>query len=79
MNREGLTLRVASTVLLVRSGLAEPPPEPDMIEIPTGEIWMGSEEGGSDEQPRHKVVFKDPFLKIRSAIILKRSNEMTHH
>lgn len=39
--------------------------EPDMVEIPPGEFWMGSgdddSEASADEKPRHRVTIARPF------------------
>ncbi len=61
MNHEGLTLYAASQVLLVRSGFAESPPEPEMIKIEPGDFWMGSDKGSASEKLRHKVVIPKAF------------------
>jgi formylglycine-generating enzyme required for sulfatase activity len=61
MNHAGLTLYEASQVLLVRSGIAGPPPEPEMIKIDPGDFWMGSDKGDSNEKPRHKVIIHKAF------------------
>jgi formylglycine-generating enzyme required for sulfatase activity len=61
MNHKGLTLYAASQVLLVRSGIAEPPPESEMIKIEPGDFCMGSDKGAYDERPRHKVFIHKAF------------------
>ena len=34
---------------------------PKLVVVPSGSYWMGSERGGSDEQPVHRVTFERPF------------------
>lgn len=40
---------------------------PEMVVIPAGEFWMGSDDY-DDEQPRHKVVIARPFAMGRYAV-----------
>jgi len=42
-------------------------PDIDLIEIPAGEFWMGSDEY-DNEKPRHRVTFREPFWMSRYPI-----------
>jgi formylglycine-generating enzyme required for sulfatase activity len=62
--------RAKSMQALVRAGAGfwtRPYGEPEWVEIPAGEFWMGSERGSTDEQPVHKVSL-DRFLIARVPI-----------
>ncbi len=53
--------RIAAAQALVRiSGESQaywtkPHGEPEWVEIPAGEFWLGSEQGASDEKPQHRL------------------------
>ena len=62
MNHHGMTLKTASQVLMVRTGI-EDLPRPDMETITAGNFLMGSDpetnpEAQNDEQPIHRVQIK---------------------
>jgi formylglycine-generating enzyme required for sulfatase activity len=60
----GLTMKHGTSMLLAAVGLY-PVAEPEMVEIPAGEFWMGSsdddKEADNSEKPRHKVTIVKPF------------------
>jgi formylglycine-generating enzyme len=57
------------------------PPAPDMVWIPGGEFWMGSDEHYPEERPRHRVIV-DGFWMDRSPVTNGRFAAFaaaTHH
>ncbi len=68
------TQRIAAAQALARIGgetfsfWSKPYGEPEWVEIPAGEFWMGSEKGKyDDERPQHKLHL-DTFLMARTPI-----------
>ncbi|MCI0696852.1 formylglycine-generating enzyme family protein [candidate division KSB1 bacterium] len=56
--KDWIERRRAAMEALVRVGAAHwtlPYGEPEWVEIPAGEFWMGSEKGYSNEKPAHKL------------------------
>jgi putative SOS response-associated peptidase YedK len=67
LNQAGLTPKVASTVLLTRAGVFDPPPQPKMVPVPDGRFEMGSDpevdsDTRGDEQPRHQVAVEAFYI-----------------
>ncbi|UCD77468.1 MAG: SUMF1/EgtB/PvdO family nonheme iron enzyme [Desulfobacterales bacterium] len=61
---KGLTIKHGTSMLLAAVGLYHIS-DPTMVEIPTGEFWMGSKDDDSEaranEKPSHVVVISKPF------------------
>jgi formylglycine-generating enzyme required for sulfatase activity len=65
LNANGLTMKHGTSMLLAAVDLYHVN-EPEMVEIPAGEFWMGSGDGDREahdsEKPRRKVTISKPFF-----------------
>ncbi|MFO1429370.1 MAG: SUMF1/EgtB/PvdO family nonheme iron enzyme [Candidatus Competibacteraceae bacterium] len=77
----GLTMKHGTSVLLAAVGLYHFD-EPEMVEIPVGEFWMGSgdddKEASGGEKPRHKVTITKPFAIGKYEVTFDEYNQFAY-